>query len=393
MTRNPFRTTGILALMTIIAGAALSGCGFWRDANGSRIAISGNIELTQVNIAFKLPGRLAELSADEGAEVKKGAVVARQDAVQLERQKQRDQAAVGLAETQLAQQRTAVDYLRASIAAEVDARQAALRQAEVRLQRLVAGSRAQEVEQARAALEEAKTQNNLARQDWERAQELHRNDDISTAQRDQFHTRFDATSAAVRQVEQRLSLVLEGPRKEDIEAARAQVEQARAAFKGAEAQRLELRRREQELDTRRVQIEQARAQLGITQAQLDDTVVTSPVNGFVLVKSAEPGEVLAGGTTVLTIGEVERPWLRGYINEKDLGRVKLGQAVKVTTDSFPGKVYRGRITFIASEAEFTPKQIQTAEERVKLVYRIKIEVENPQHELKLNMPADAEIEI
>jgi HlyD family secretion protein len=94
---------------------------------------------------------------------------------------------------------------------------------------------------------------------------------------------------------------------------------------------------------------------------------------------------------VVTIGDIEHPWLRGYVNESDLGKVKLGSPVRVTTDSYKGKVYNGRVSFISSEAEFTPKQIQTQQERVKLVYRIKIEVENPAHELKSNMPADAEI--
>ena len=112
---------------------------------------------------------------------------------------------------------------------------------------------------------------------------------------------------------------------------------------------------------------------------------------MVLVKSAEAGEVLAAGTTIVTIGDLDHPWLRAYINETDLGRVKLGQKVKLTTDSYPGKIYTGVISFIASEAEFTPKQIQTKEERVKLVYRIKIDVDNTAHELKNNMPVDAEI--
>ena len=110
-----------------------------------------------------------------------------------------------------------------------------------------------------------------------------------------------------------------------------------------------------------------------------------------LVKSADVGEVLAPGTTVVTVGDIDHPWLRGYVNETDLGKVKLGAKAKVTTDSYPGKVYQGRVTFISSEAEFTPKQIQTEQERVKLVYRIKIEVANPRRELKSNMPADAEI--
>jgi HlyD family secretion protein len=111
----------------------------------------------------------------------------------------------------------------------------------------------------------------------------------------------------------------------------------------------------------------------------------------VLVKSAELGEVLAAGSTVVTIADIDHPWMRGYINEQDLGKVKIGGEARVITDSYPGKAYNGRISYVASEAEFTPKQIQTREERVKLVYRIKIEVANPQRELKNNMPADAEI--
>jgi HlyD family secretion protein len=159
----------------------------------------------------------------------------------------------------------------------------------------------------------------------------------------------------------------------------------------SEANALETRRREQELTSRRSEVDRARAQLGVTESQLQDTAVYSPIDGTVLVKSAEVGEVLAAGTTVVTIGDLERPWVRGYVGATDLGRVKLRQKVRITTDSFPGKEYWGHISFIASEAEFTPKQIQTREERVKLMYRVKVDVENPQHELKSNMPVDAEI--
>jgi HlyD family secretion protein len=124
---------------------------------------------------------------------------------------------------------------------------------------------------------------------------------------------------------------------------------------------------------------------------MGDTVAASPVDGVVLVKAADVGEVLAPGTSVVTVGDIDHPWLRGYINETDLGKVKIGSKANVTTDSYPGKVYQGRVAFISSEAEFTPKQIQTQQERVKLVYRIKILIDNSQRELKSNMPADAEI--
>ena len=96
---------------------------------------------------------------------------------------------------------------------------------------------------------------------------------------------------------------------------------------------------------------------------------------------------------MITLGDVAKPWLKAFINESDLGRVKLGQKVSVTTDTYPGKEYPGKVTFISSEAEFTPKNVQTAKERVKLVYRIKVGLENPQNELKPGMPADAQIHL
>jgi HlyD family secretion protein len=379
-------------MVIIVAfGLGLASCGLWKGRTGGNIVISGNIELTQVDIAFKIPGKLIELPIDEGAPVAKGTILARLDTVQTERQRDRDQAALRSAETMLVQQRTAIEYQRASLEADLAVRQAAVKQAEARLQEFLSGSRKQEIEEARAAAQAAGTEHVLAQSDWERAQSLYKTDDISTAQRDQYKARFDSSAAALRQAEERLALVTEGPRTEQIDAARAQLDQARASVKVSDASRLELKRKEQELQTRTADIARARAQVGVTDAQLDDAIVTAPVNGVVLVKSAEAGEVLGAGSTVATIGEMDHPWMRGYIAESDLGRVKLGARARVTTDSFPGKVYWGRVSFISSEAEFTPKQIQTQEERVKLVYRIKIEIENPQHELKLNMPADAEI--
>jgi HlyD family secretion protein len=380
----------VLCAASLLA-AAFSSCGTWRSVPPESLKLYGNIELTQVDMAFKIPGKMIELKVDEGDNVQKGMTLARLDTLQLDSQKNRDRAALVAAETQIPQLETSIERQKASLAAEMDLRRAQLAQAQARLDELLAGSREQEIRQARAMVEEAQSQHQQAAQDWERAQILHKNDDISTSQFDQYRMRFDATAAALRQSQEQLSLVVAGPRKEEIDGARAQVDQARANLQLTEASRLELRRMEQELQTRHAQVEQARAQVAVMDAQLADSVATSPVDGVVLVKSSEAGEILAAGTTFVTIGESDRPWLRAYIGEQDLGRVMLGAKVKVTTDSYPGKVYWGRVTFISSEAEFTPKQIQTPEERVKLVYRVKIEVENPQHELKLNMPAEAEI--
>jgi HlyD family secretion protein len=364
-------------------------CG--RKDNSGSIRLSGNIEMTEVNISFKIPGKLTERTVDEGSRVKAGQIIGRLDAQQYERARSRELAGLAAAESQLTQLRTAIEYQRASLAAETNLRLAELRQAEARLEELLAGSRPQEIHQAQAVAEAARAEYERAAKDWERAQLLIRNDDISRAQFDQFRTRYEAAGAQWKQAEQALALVKEGPRKEQIESARAQVSRARAALKLTEAAQLDLKRREEELAARRADVERGRAQVGIAESQLADTVVASPVDGVVLVKSAEVGEILAPGTSIVTIGDVDHPWLRGYISERDLGKVRPGQKVKVTTDSFPGKVYQGVVSFISSEAEFTPKQIQTPDERVKLVYRIKVDVANPNHELKSNMPADAEI--
>ncbi|MGD0201944.1 MAG: efflux RND transporter periplasmic adaptor subunit [Bryobacteraceae bacterium] len=382
----------LLAVLVVAAVVILLGARSWFGrADEGTIRVSGNIELTEVNISFKVPGRLIERSVDEGDAVKKGMIVARLDKEQLLSQRDRARAAVAGAESLLVQQQTAIEYQSAILEGTILQRGAEVTAAQARLAALLAGSRTQEKEQARAALERAQTEYDRAASDWKRAQSLIQNQDISSADFDQYRARFETAEAQLKTAQQQLGLVLEGPRSEDIDAARAQLVQAQAALQLAQAQRLELKRRREELVTRASDITQRKAELSVLNVQFSDTDAVSPIDGVVLVKSAEVGEILAAGASVLTVGDIDHPWLRVYIGERDLGRVRLGDRVAVTTDSFPGKVYRGRVSFIASEAEFTPKQIQTSEERVKLMYRVKIEVENPRHELKSNMPADAEI--
>lgn len=384
-----------IVLVVLLLAAVGAGVWYWRttvaaEAN-TRIVVSGNLEMTQVGISFKVSGKLVTRTVDEGQYVKRGQLIARIDRSQTERQKDRDVAGVQAAENALTTQSTAIQYQRATIDSDVELKKAQLEQAAAKLAELRAGSRSQEIAQAQAAVADARTQAEWARLDWERAQKLYKDEDISTSQYDQARTKFQSAQALLRQAEQRYAMVQEGPRKEEIAQAEAQVAQARASVRLAEANRLDLKRREQELGARRAEIDRAKAQLAISETQLNDTEVYSPVDGIVLVKSAEIGEVLAAGATVVTIGDLEHPWLRAYINERDLERVKLGGKVKLTTDSRSGKEYWGRVSFISSEAEFTPKQIQTKEERVKLVYRIKVDVDNPQHDLKNNMPVDGEI--
>jgi HlyD family secretion protein len=382
-------------LLILIIAALGTGAWMWRtgyfERNTNKILVSGNLELTEVDLSFKVAGKLTKLNVREGDWVKKGLVIARLDSAQLQQQLARDQASVANAESQYRQLQTSIEYQRATLESDVAARRAEVNQAQAKLDELLAGSRQQEIQQAQAAVNDAVAWNEAARLDWDRAQTLYKNEDISKSQYDQARAKYESTQAQLRQAEERSALVKEGPRKEEIEGARASVARGQAAVKQAEAARLELQRKEQELEARSADIDRARAQVGITKTQIDDTVIAAPIDGVIQVKSAEVGEVLAAGTTVVTLGDLDHPWLRAYINEPDLGRVKLNQEARLKTDSFKDKYYMGRISFISPEAEFTPKQIQTKEERVKLVYRIKIDVDNKEHELKNNMPVDAEI--
>lgn len=384
----------IAIVVLAVLGAALA---FWyRSAKAKpsdRLTLSGNIEMTQVDIGFKTAGRLIERSVDEGDRIRKGQVVARLDQEQLQRQRDAQVAALKFSEAQLAQAETSVKWQREQLSADVAGRRADLSATESRLLEMKRGSRPEEIGEVKAAVAAARSELDRAKLDWDRAQTLIKNDDITRQQYDQFRSRIESAQAMLNQALEREKLVVAGPRSETIEAQSAQVQRARASVRSSENNELELRRREQEVTARRADIERVKAQIALLDSQLADTIAASPVDGVVLAKSAEVGEILAPGTTVVSIGDMDHPWLRGYINERDLGRVKIGSRVDLRSDSYPGKVYAGRVTFISSEAEFTPKQIQTAEERVKLVYRIKVEVDNPQHELKSNMPVEADLAI
>lgn len=145
------------------------------------------------------------------------------------------------------------------------------------------------------------------------------------------------------------------------------------------------------VDSAKANFDQAQANMELADIRLGFADLVSSIDGFVVTKSAQLGEVVSAGAPIFTVDDLRDIWLTAYVNESDLGKIKLNQTVSVKTDSFPNKSYNGKISFISQEAEFTPKQIQTTEERVKLVYRIKIQIDNAGLELKPGMPADGYI--
>src|SRR5215469_12882754 len=293
-----------IAILLVISALAVAAVYAFRGSNrrpDNRLVVSGNIELTEVNIAFKTAGRLIERNVDEGDSVKKGEVLARLDRDQLIAQREREAAGLASAQSQLAQAETSLEWQKATLAADIEQKNADLATNQARLAELKNGSRPQEKLDAKAAVDAAQAELVRSRRDWDRAQTLHKDDDISTAQFDQYRNRWESATAALNSAKEREALVLAGPRAEVIQAQEGQVERARAALKMAEANALEMKRREQELTTRRAEIGRSNASIALIDSQLADTVAVSPVDGVVLVKSADVGEVLAPGTTVVTV--------------------------------------------------------------------------------------------
>jgi HlyD family secretion protein len=372
--------------MLIAAGAAIGllvVLGYvvhWARGPHATLRVSGNIEVTDAEVSFKIPGRVVKRLVDEGQVVKAGQLVARLDDAELAQE-----AALRRADAQAAQ--AALDELLAgSRPEEIAQAKAAGEQAQARLDEMLAGSRPQELAAAEAALRRAQAETERAKLDMDRYAGLFKKEIVSAQQNDAIRTAYETALQRQREAEEQFKLVREGPRKEEVE-------QARAAYLGAQ-ERYELVRRgprRETIEQGRARAEQARQALAVAETRLSYATLSSPLSGIVLSKNIEPGEYAAAGTPIVTVGDLEHPWLRAYINETDLGRVKVGQRVRVTTDTFPGKAYEGHVSFISSQAEFTPKSVQTEKERVKLVYRIKVEITNPQMELKPGMPADAEI--
>jgi HlyD family secretion protein len=299
-----------------------------KEEEGNFIKVSGNIEATEVDVGFKVSGRIVSRFFEEGDRVDQGKVLAKLDDEDL---------------------RNRLEVARAT-----------LMSAQARLSKLLAGSRPEEIRQAEANLHQAQFDLGNKQIQHERMKGLYERGVIAKEAFDNAETSYKIGKAAVQVATENYQLVKEGPRKEDIEDVRAQVDQARASVK-------------------------------LNETQLSYATLYSPLSGVVLVKSGEIGEVVNPGTSIVTLADIENVWLKAYIPETDLSRVKWGQEVVVTTDLRPQKKYRGRISFISSQAEFTPKQIQTEKERVTLVYRIKLDISNTDRELKPGMPADGKI--
>jgi len=381
----------ILPLVALLVIAGAQAWRWWTRKPEGILLASGTIEATEVAVSFKIPGRVIERPVDEGDRLVPGALVGRLESRELEAEVDRLRASLLATETRLPQLKTEIALQEELTRGRIADAQATLAVREERLTELKNGSRPQDLQKAWAEVREANAVMENAQADFRRMDMLFRDGGVAEQVRDAARTNFTVTVERHRNAMERLDLVKEGPRQEEIRRAEAEVRQARAGLLLAQTGELDVLRKRQELATHTASIARDRAALAGAETQLGYTVLRSSGTGVVLRKHVEPGEMIAAGTPAVTIADLNNIWVKIYIPEPQLGRIKLGQTAEITTDSYPGKVYRGKVTFINSEAEFTPKNVQTQEERVKLVFAVKIAVDNPNQELKPGMPADARV--
>jgi len=313
----------IILLILLVPWTVNIGCR--KEAGSGRIHASGHIEATEVRLAAKVGGRLLEARLEEGDEGSEGEVVARLDTVD--------------AEHRLAQAR-----------ADAGA-------ADARLRLLLAGTRAEDLRRAEDQLAQAQAELDAARRDYERLAGLAERGTATEKARDDAATRRDIAERAVAAARSQVEKLVAGPRRQEIEAARAQ----RAA---------------------------AEARVAAVEQQIVDATVTAPRAGVITRRVAEPGEVLRAGATIAVLTDIARPWLTVWIDEPNLSRVDLGDPVEVRVDG-SDRSFEGIVTFISPVAEFTPKNVQTPDERAKLVFRVKVALDNRDGVFKPGMPGDA----
>jgi len=389
------RVRVVLPLLAVVIAAIIIFNVVNHRNDDTSLQFSGNIEVTEVQMSFRIPGRLQIRTVEEGDVVQAEQAVAR-----LENSDQ----TIALAQAEANQ------AFAAAVLAELEAgsRKEDIAQAEARvmqarqsLAELQNGSRIEEIESAKADLNSAKAaeqsaivQMKQARIDQNRYLSLYKNDSISKNTLETYQLNFETAENKVKEAQartkaasQHFELLRIGPRIEQINRAEAALKQAEAEYALINAGP-----RKESIDQARAKVQIALQTVKQARQQLKYTELVAPMDTVVLTTSAESGEYVNPATPVVTLGRLDKPWLRAYIHEKDLGRIKLGQKVKVTTDTFPDKIYAGRVSYISSQAEFTPKTVQTFEERVKLMFRIKVLFDNPENELKPGMPADGRID-
>lgn len=318
----------LVAVLALAAIAAGGGYAAWQRTRSSTptdaITLYGNVDIREIQLAFNESNRIDAMAVTEGSRVHKGELLAQLDA--------------------------------RTYRANLQLARAQLRERQAQLQALLAGTRKEDIDRLKAQLASARAQLTSATLTYRRIHHLARQNFSSREKLDQSEAQMKAARGKTDAARAALALAIAGPRQEDIA-------QARAA------------------------VDAARAQVSLARQHVDDSRLTAPQAGVIRNRILEPGDMASPQTPVYTLALTHPLWVRAYLDEPDLGKVRPGMRAYVTTDSFPGERFAGWIGYISPTAEFTPKEVQTPQLRSELVYQVRVYVCNPKNKLALGMPA------
>ncbi len=344
------------------------------------LVVSGFLEADEIRVGSRVGGRVASVQVEEGARVTKGQLLVELEPFDLAERRAE-------AEAELAARRAEHARLAAGFRSEeIGQARARVRQLEARLEKLVKGPREQEIEAGRAELVLAEAELELAHLELERAQSLRAE---RIASEDTFDRAQRAQKVGLATVEvrrQELHLLEEGSRAEDVEIARAELDEAREALRLVESGY-----RAEDVAQAEAALRAAEAARAAIDRRIDELAVRAPQDGIVEAIDLRPGDLVPADAPVLALVDPARLWVRAYVPENRLA-LELGQEVEVGVDSFPGERFRARVGFIARQAEFTPRNVQTPEERSKQVFRIEVYLEEGLERLRPGMNADVWLE-
>lgn len=317
---------GLVIVVAIAAAGGYAAYDFWKrqQSTPTDIVLYGNVDIREADLAFNVAGRIESMLVEEGDVVENGRLIATLEA----------------------------DIYQA----EVDAAKARVGAQRAVLDRLLSGSRPEEIKEARANVQAVEANLEDARANLRRTEKLAKDNFASLQKLDEDRAHVNSLEAQMKAAQQELSLAIQGPRDEDIA-------EARARLRADEAE------------------------LALALRRLDYTKLLAKDHGVVKTRIVEPGAVVLAHTSVYTIALADPVWVRTYVSEPDLGRIHPGMAAAVSTDSFPDEAYEGWVGFISPVAEFTPKTVETREVRTSLVYRLRVYVKNPDNGLRQGMPA------
>ena len=379
----------IILFFCLLFGVGLLVYNGQRNLQMRELYYSGTIEAKQAELGFQVSGRIVEVVVNEGEFVKKDQLLASLDQSEYKARYEQAQASLDNSIINFQRMELVLELYKKTLPNEVARAAAGVEALSSQLAELEAGYREQDIERARLALLTAQDVMEESKKNKERYDNLFTKQLVTEREWDAVKLKHETAEKEFEKAKEMFDMLREGVRKETIQTARARLAEGKAVLRQANNNLRKIKMAEKEVEAAESQVKVAQSSLKVVETQLRYTQLRAPFDGVISSRNVEPGEVVLPGREVLSLSDLSSVDLKIFVGETEIGRVKPGQLVDIKVDTFPDKIYSGTVSFISPEGEFTPKIIQTQKERVKLVYLVKVFIENPDLELKSGMPADA----